>query len=245
MLAERRFDSGEVELNYAEGPDAGPPLVMVHGGASHWQGFEPIIPALAERWHVYALDLRGHGRSGWTPNRYTLDDYTADLLAFLERQVAQPAGVFGHSLGGRIALLAAARAPQAVRAVMLGDTPLSMAGMRERIVATASEADEHNARSRHPHDPTAAGTAMARDFDAIFAAWRPETVLPAVACPVLFLQADPESGGAVTDDDLAGTLQLLPDVRHARFAGVSHALWGERPGEVLATIEPFLAGMRG
>ena len=56
MLAERRFDTGEVELNYAEGPDAGPPLVMVHGGASHWQAFETIIPALAARWHVYALD---------------------------------------------------------------------------------------------------------------------------------------------------------------------------------------------
>lgn len=245
MLAEHRFDTGEVELNYAEGPGAGPPLVMVHGGASHWQAFETIIPALATRWQIYALDLRGHGRSGWIPNRYTLDDYTADLLAFLERRIGQPAVLFGHSLGGMIALLAAARAPQAVRAVILGDAPLVLASLRAHITTGGAEHDAHNARSDHPHDPTAAGTAMVRDFDAIFAAWRPETVLPAVRCPVLFLQADPASGGVVSDDDLARMLPLLPDARHTRFAGVSHALWGERPDDVLATTEPFLADLRG
>ncbi len=244
MLDERRFDAGEVQLNYAEGPDAGPPLVLVHGGASRWQGFLPIIPALARRWHVYALDLRGHGRSGWTPNRYRLDDYTADLLAFLARCIARPAVVMGHSLGGNIALLAAVRAPQAVRAVALGDTPLVLTGMRERITATASEADQRNARAEHPHDPTAAGTALARDFDAIFAAWRPAEVLPALTCPVLFLQADAAHGGAVADDDLAGTLPLIPNARHARFPGASHALWAERPAEVQAAIEEFLATLR-
>lgn len=244
MLAERRFDTGEVELNYAEGPDAGPPLVMVHGGASRWQAFEAIMPALAERWHVYALDLRGHGRSGWTPNHYTLDDYTADLLAFLERQVARPAVVFAHSLGGKIALLAAGRAPQAIRAVILGDSPLLSATLRAHITPGGAEHDTHNARSDHPHDPTAAGTAMVRDFDTMFAAWRHETALPAVRCPVLFLQGDPASGGVATDDDLAATLPLLPDVRRVRFAGVSHALWGERPDEILAVVELFLAELR-
>jgi pimeloyl-ACP methyl ester carboxylesterase len=244
MLTERRFDTGEVKLNYAEGSDSGPLLVTVHGGASHWQGFEAIIPALAARWHIYALDLRGHGRSGWTPNRYTLDDYTADLLAILERRIGQTAVLFGHSLGGMIALLAAARAPQAVRAVILGDTPLVLAGLRAHITTGAVEHDAHNARSDHPHDPTVAGTAMARDFDAIFAAWRPDAILPSVSCPVLFLQADPASGGVVGDDDLAAMLPLLPNARYARFAGVSHALWGERPDDILAAVESFLAELR-
>jgi pimeloyl-ACP methyl ester carboxylesterase len=241
MLHEDRFDTGEVALNYAEGPDAGLPLVLIHGGASRWQGFLPIISALAADWHVYALDLRGHGRSAWTPHRYRLDDYTADLLAFLDRRVASPAVLVGHSLGGKIALLAAAHMPHCVRAVILGDTPLNLTGMRERINATAEEADRRNARSDQPHDPTSGGTALARGFDAVFAAWRPEEALPAVTCPVLFLQADPAHGGAVSDDDLAQTLPLLPDARLVSFQGLSHGLWGDDVTQVLAAMTAFLA----
>lgn len=243
LADERRFDAGDVALNYAEWPDAGPPLVLLHGGASRWQGFLPIMPALAARWHIYALDLRGHGRSGWTPNRYRLDDYAADLRAFLDLRVARPAVLFGHSLGGMIALLAAARDPRLARAVILGDTPLDLAGMRARIVATAAEADRRNALSAHPHDPTAGGTALARDFDAVFAAWQPGTILPVVTCPVLFLQADPAHGGAVSDDDLAQVLGLLPDVRHVRFPGLGHDLWGEDAPHILAAITAFLAAL--
>jgi pimeloyl-ACP methyl ester carboxylesterase len=243
MIGEHRFDAGTVALNYAESPDAGPPLVLVHGGGSHWQGFLPIITALAADWHIYALDLRGHGRSGWTPERYCLDDYAADLCAFLDRQVAAPAVLMGHSLGGMIALLAAARVPLAVRAVILGDTPLSLGDMHVRTTATAAEADEHNARSDHPHDPTAGGTALARDFDAVFASWQPAAVLPAIACPVLFLQADPAHGGAVPSGDLMRLLPLFPDAGHVFFQGVSHSLWAERPTEVLAAITAFLAAI--
>ena len=64
MLTERTFDAGDVSLNYAEGPPAGPPLVLLHGSSLRWQHFLPVIPLLGWRWHLYALDLRGHGRSG-------------------------------------------------------------------------------------------------------------------------------------------------------------------------------------
>jgi pimeloyl-ACP methyl ester carboxylesterase len=90
-LVERMVQVGEVALNYAQGPDTGTPLVMIHGGAVRWQDFLPIRPALAARWQVYALDLRGHGRSGWSAQDYRLDDYAAGLCAFLEGCVARPA----------------------------------------------------------------------------------------------------------------------------------------------------------
>ncbi|HEV8194442.1 MAG TPA: alpha/beta hydrolase [Ktedonobacterales bacterium] len=243
MLAEHGFDTGDVALNYAEGPDAGPPLVLIHGGGSHWQGFLPVIPALALQWHVYALDLRGHGRSDWTPPHYRLDDYVADLLAFLDRQVARPAVLMGHSLGGMIALLAASRVPHVVRAVILGDTPLTLSEMRARIGATAAEADQHNACSDHPRDPTAGGTALARDFDAVFAPWQPAAVLPTITCPVLFFHADPAHGSAVSDDARAQALQLLPDAEHVWVQGAGHGLWDERPTQVLAALAAFLAAL--
>jgi pimeloyl-ACP methyl ester carboxylesterase len=62
MLVEKLFDTGEVKLNYAEGPENGPPLVLLHGWTDRWHDFLPIIPTLILRWKIYALDFRGHGK---------------------------------------------------------------------------------------------------------------------------------------------------------------------------------------
>ena len=56
-IRERQFDAGEVSLHYAEGPTAGPPLVLLHGGSARWQAFEAVIPDLAAHWHLYLPDF--------------------------------------------------------------------------------------------------------------------------------------------------------------------------------------------
>ena len=134
MLVERTFNAGPVTINYAEGPPSGPPLVLLHGGGDRWQGFLPIIPTLTTRWHIYALDLRGHGRSGRVPGHYRPEHYVADVTAFLDRHLTGRAILFGHSLGGWIALLAAAQRTEQVRALILGDPPLCM----ERFLSVES-----------------------------------------------------------------------------------------------------------
>jgi pimeloyl-ACP methyl ester carboxylesterase len=125
MLKERLFDIGAVTINYAEGPPSGPPLLLLHGGSSRWQNSQTIIPELAARWQIYAPDLRGHGRSGRVPMGYRVQDYTDDIIALLDQRVAEPAGLFGHSLGGIVALMVAAQRPDRVRAVVVGDSPLT------------------------------------------------------------------------------------------------------------------------
>ncbi|MCI0396868.1 MAG: alpha/beta hydrolase, partial [Chloroflexi bacterium] len=125
VLKEQFFNTGVVTINYVEGPAAGPPLVLLHGGSARWQAFDSIMVELAGEWHVYGPDFRGHGRSGRIPRRYRLQDYTDDTVAFLRQRVAEPAFVVGHSLGGIVALLVAARCPEHVRAVVVGDAPLT------------------------------------------------------------------------------------------------------------------------
>jgi pimeloyl-ACP methyl ester carboxylesterase len=125
MLKEQAFDTGEVTLNYAEGPASGPPLVLLHGFTRRWQDFLPLVPVLSLRWHVYAPDLRGHGKSGRVPGRYEAGDFVSDVAAFLSGVVKVPAVLFGHSLGAQFALEIAAWEPDAVRAVIVGDIPLS------------------------------------------------------------------------------------------------------------------------
>jgi pimeloyl-ACP methyl ester carboxylesterase len=125
MLPERSVQLDGITLNYAEGPDSGPPLVLLHGGSNRWQRWESILVPLAERWHVFAPDFRGHGGSSWTPRDYTIRSFTDDAVAFLDRVVPEPAALFGYSLGAEVAVWAAARQPNGVRAVVVGDGPFS------------------------------------------------------------------------------------------------------------------------
>ncbi|HSL27761.1 MAG TPA: alpha/beta hydrolase [Anaerolineales bacterium] len=123
LFREATFDTGKVVLNYAEGPAAGPALVMLHGGTGRWQLYYGMLAELAEHCHVYAPDLRGHGKSGWVPWGYRIRDYVEDIEAFL-RKVSGPAVLMGHSLGGIVAVATAKACPDLVRALIVGDAPL-------------------------------------------------------------------------------------------------------------------------
>jgi pimeloyl-ACP methyl ester carboxylesterase len=123
VIREERFDTGTVEINYGEGPPNGPPFVILHGGAGSWRYADQFIDLLAPDWHVFAPDFRGHGQSGRVPGRYTVRDYSDDIVSFLFGAVREPAVVYGHSLGGRVGVMVAARSPELVCAFINGDVP--------------------------------------------------------------------------------------------------------------------------
>ena len=110
-------------LNYAEGPDAGPALVLLHAQSSAWQNYVRVLPDLASRFHVFVPDIAGHGRSSRTPGRYNVKALGSDIVEFLRSVVGTPALVSGHYSGGLIAAWVAADAPNLVSAVHLEDPP--------------------------------------------------------------------------------------------------------------------------
>ena len=120
-ISEQVFDTGQISLNYAEGPAHGPPLVLLHGLGRRWQVFLPLIPALSMRWHIFAPDLRGHGKSSHVAHGYRGTEYAEDVARFLRDRVPGPAVVFGHSLGGMLGMWIACHNPELVRALILGD----------------------------------------------------------------------------------------------------------------------------
>jgi pimeloyl-ACP methyl ester carboxylesterase len=126
MFQENKFDTGEVVLNYAEGPPNGPPLILIHGLPGRWQEFLPIMDDLSCRWQVFALDLRGQGLSGHGAIRYLPAVYTADLVAFIQGRVREPVVIFGMSAGGLTALHAASITPDQVLALVIGDSPVDL-----------------------------------------------------------------------------------------------------------------------
>ena len=140
MLKERSFNTGTTEINFAEGPHAGPPLVLLHGLPGRWQEFLPILPTMSLLWHTYALDFRGQGKSGRVPGQYLAKYYVADVEKFLQQQLDEPAILFGESAGGNVALSVAAQRPELVRAIIVGDSPIDM---DELIVWMTSEGFQH------------------------------------------------------------------------------------------------------
>jgi pimeloyl-ACP methyl ester carboxylesterase len=133
MLQEKIFSARAVTLNYlAYGAPTAAPLVMLHGGAWRWQEFLSLIPTLGQRWHVHAVDLRGNGRSGWDSGEYRLKDFAQDIAEFVAA-LSAPAVVAGHSIGGVIALMVAARRPEKVRALIIEDVPLRLDNYRRVI----------------------------------------------------------------------------------------------------------------
>ncbi len=132
---EKKFDAGRVTIAFTEGPPRGRPLVLIHGVGRNWQDFLPLLPALTRSWHVYAINLRGHGASARVPGRYASAAYAADVLEFLTHVIARPAVLFGHSLGGIVGMRIAADAPQAVSALIVGDSVLSSDGLHRSLYA--------------------------------------------------------------------------------------------------------------
>src|SRR3546814_70716 len=51
----------EVDFSYAEGPDNGPPLMLLHAQLMDWLDYSRVMPALAKDYHVFVVDYQGHG----------------------------------------------------------------------------------------------------------------------------------------------------------------------------------------
>ena len=130
---EQLVDLGEIRMNYAAtgGSDL-PALLLVPAQVQSWWSYEKAMALLAEHFQVYAVDLRGQGRSTQTPGRYTLDNMGNDLVRFIDTVIGRPTVVSGDSSGGVLAAwLSAYAKPGQLRgavlrgsaAVRVGDQP--------------------------------------------------------------------------------------------------------------------------
>ena len=129
MLEEKIFKHGDVSLNYAEGPENGPPILFLHGLTDRWQFFQPVMPSLTLRWYVYALDFRGHGASSHTPP-YRYLDHINDTVAFIDEVIGESTHVYGTALGGMVSLMVAARRPDLVKTLVFGDANIKLEKVR-------------------------------------------------------------------------------------------------------------------
>jgi pimeloyl-ACP methyl ester carboxylesterase len=134
-IAQHLVDLGEVQMNYATlGAASSPALLLIPGQTESWWGYESAMPLLAEHFQVFAVDLRGQGRSTRTPGRYTLDNMGNDLVRFMDLVVRRPTIVSGLSSGGVLAAwLSAYAKPAQVIAALYEDPPMFASEIRPAI----------------------------------------------------------------------------------------------------------------
>ncbi|WP_226911346.1 alpha/beta fold hydrolase [Gallaecimonas mangrovi] len=122
---EKTAKVNNITLSYAEGPNNGPPLVLLHAQFLDWFSYSRVLPALAKSFHVYDIDYPGHGKTV-TPANYpmTANQIGSDLSDFISKDIGQAVYISGNSSGGLLATWLAANRPQQIKAALLEDPPL-------------------------------------------------------------------------------------------------------------------------
>ncbi len=102
-----------------------PGIVLVHGGAAHARWWSHIAPFLTSSYHVVAIDLSGHGDSDWR-EEYSGETWAREVveIAASDGMVGSPV-IVGHSMGGGVAMTAAALFPDDVPGIVIVDTPVT------------------------------------------------------------------------------------------------------------------------
>ena len=243
----------------------GLPLVMVHGLLGQGRNFGTLARGFAASRDVYTVDMRNHGDGPWD----AVMDYPAmaeDLAGFIAREVGGRAAVFGHSMGGKAAMRLALDAPERVAALVVADiAPVAyththldqidaLRGLDLDTITRRAEADA--ALKEKVPDPalralllqnlriSAEGVSRRSNLDGLAEAmgalvgWDDADARPYDG-PTLFI-----AGGAspyVQPAHHDAIRALFPRAAIEVVPGAGHWIHAEKPREVLALSERFLA----
>jgi len=121
--ADRFIDVQGLRIHYLDWGSADkPPMIMLHGIGRVAHTFDHIAPHFASKYHVMAVDMRGHGDSSWDPKgEYLVEDYVKDIEGMAEQLRLQNIVIWGNSTGGRVAQVFAALHPERTAAVISED----------------------------------------------------------------------------------------------------------------------------
>jgi pimeloyl-ACP methyl ester carboxylesterase len=234
-------------LAFEEAGTGEPPLVLIHGWICDRQAMAPVAHAFSSRHRCISVDLLGHGES---PHDGDVS-ISAQAQAVLDVMPDQ-AILIGHSMGGQIALEAAALAPARVKAIVLLDAAQIIPhegarsfaqGLRDKLAhgnvseivgafarrqfvrATEPETAESIARIMERTDPETARAAWSAIIE-----WNGAAAMEKLSCPTLLITADKSANIA------ADVASQSKQVMTAHVAGSGHML----QFEVMDQIKPMI-----
>lgn len=111
-IRHRRVSARGIEFHLAEAGEGDDVVLCLHGWPQHWYEWRNLMPALADRHRVIALDQRGCGESEATRDGYEKENLASDVLALLDELGIERVKLVGHDWGGWIGFLLCLREPQ-------------------------------------------------------------------------------------------------------------------------------------
>jgi len=258
-----------LQIHYLDWGNTGKqPLILLHGIARVARAFDHVAPHFTENYHVIAVDMRGHGDSGWHPEgAYLVEDYTSDIEALIEQLGLRNIVLWGASTGGRVVQMIAGRHPEWVSAVIVEDVgperPAAISNRRgDRMAKEANgwvTLDEMLAqiKTEHPRTPEpvlrnlaqhgskvrADGRRVWKRDPAILKGFIPTelwTTVRKIKAPIIYVLGGLST--IVPPETQQELKAALPQAQVVTMPGLGHYPSDEKPDDFLAIVDRFLAG---
>jgi pimeloyl-ACP methyl ester carboxylesterase len=233
---------------YYEVAGEGEPLVLLHGGGMTTDAWAQQLPALAERYRVYAPERSGHGRTADRPGPVSYAGMADETAGFMDKMGIAQARVVGWSDGGAVGLHLALRRPDLVSKLAVIGAHANNEGGSEAGLALISGDEESRGALRQMFFTI--HSALSPDgpehFDVVLGKWLrmweegPMLTLDeltAITVPVLVMQGDHDG---VLVEHSAAMMRSLPQGQLAVVPATSHAVPLEKPELVNRMLLDFV-----
>ena len=264
-FATTRLSTG-LRVHYAEqGDRTGEAIVFLHAYVDSWFWFSRVLPLLAPEYHAFAPDQRGHGDSERPECCYTVDDFAADVDAFMDAVGVDEATLVGHSSGGMIAQRVALSYPHRVSRLVLIGSPITLlnneavTGFGEEVRALEDPIPPEFVREfvastiHHPVPEEFLAGVVSESLKVPARVWRDywEGVLLTVddtarlgeiMAPTLILWG--ERDDLLPREEQERRAATIPDATLKVYPDTGHAVAGERPEWVVRDLEAFMREVR-
>lgn len=268
MLQENIVETEGRKFRYLQRKGDGPTLLFLHGLSDSADQFSPIAAHLPEEWHLLAFDQRGHGGS-WKPEKgYSPLDYSQDIKNFIDAVGINSLHIFGHSMGGRNALLFSTKFPRQIQCLILGDIgpDKNLGDIKATIdffnslptsFNTEEEARSHLQKRKPGYSDTNIEILMKNleKQDNGTLVWRYSKdaciqsvtesrsrewweYLPEVKCPVLLLHVKDSS--ELSTDVAKRMIEEIPDIQYQPISNSGHNFQLEQPENAAREIQRFI-----
>lgn len=243
VITKKEVKGGYASVNglkiYYQISGTGRPLILLHGGVSASETFEPIRPALAKDRQVIAVHLQGHGRTMDIDRPLSFEMMSEDIAELIEHLNLEIADILGYSLGGGVALQTTIRHPDMIRKLILISTPFKRNGFYPEVLRDMGQMGPEAAKymkesplsqlypdANWPDLFTKLGNLLRQDYD-----W--SKGVAAIKAPVMITYADADAvrtehimeffkllGGGQKDAGMDGSgrpnaqLAILPGMTH-------------------------------